>query len=322
MTMYDDNRVVTLLRDIEPPLAPPDRLTAVTRRARRTESRRASVLAGVMAVVMVAGVASALSLRNRETTEQLTVAGATEATAAARTARMTMEIRFRGGAAASSIGTYTISGLIDFEKRRYALKGSTGSQSFETRGIGKDVWVKQPGLPGKPWLHTTDTTETSGTAAGFTGFDPADMLEALTKQAVDQNSHQEGDRRILNLKVRGGVLDASDDPNSLHDVTVTVDDQDRVRRLEMSEDMDELGAARVTLTFDDFGTSVDVQPPPADQVGEFSELFSGTGPLSTPEGCAAFADAQRKILDKLPAEKRKELEKALEQMSATCGKKS
>ena len=323
MTMYDDSRVVTLLREIEPPLAPPNRLGEVRRRARRAESRRASVLAGVMAVVLASGVVSALSLRDAGTTETLTVAGAAKATAQARTARMTMEIRFSGQAASSGLaGTYKISGLIDFEKRRYALKGSYLSQAYETRGIGKDVWVKQPTLPGKSWLHMTDTSSSTGSSSSFTSFDPAEMLDALTKQAVTQSSHREGDRTIINLRVRGGVLDSSEDRTSLHDVTVTVDDQDRVRRLETSEDMGELGRARFTLTFDDFGTAVDVRPPPADQVGEFADLLSNNGPLGTSEGCTAFLEQQRKLLAKVPESKRKEIEKAFEQAAAACKGKS
>ncbi|MCU1592009.1 MAG: hypothetical protein JWP11_3265 [Frankiales bacterium] len=331
MTMYDDDRVVTLLREVDLPLSPPDRLGAVTRRARRYESRRMSALAGVMAVVLTAGLVSALSLHNRGGDEQLSVAAAASATRAARTARLTMEIRLSGkDAVGIPGGKYTVSGPVDFEHQRFALKGQIMGQDYETRGIGKDTWIRSPGIPGKTWLHVS---QDSAAASEFQRIDPNSLLALLTKNATEQTSTQVGDRTVLALKVRGDVFDPASGSTSPQLVTVTVDDQHRVRKLETTDSFDSVQRAALTLTFDDFGTAVDVQPPPAGQVGEVSDLMgtatSSSGGVQTfsgqlgssKEACAAMAKQVKDLLARAADAKRAEMKKLFDQALASCGPK-
>jgi hypothetical protein len=59
---------------------------------------------------------------------------------------------------------------------------------------------------------------------------------------------------------------------------VWIDDQDRVVKMHMTIDGSGFGAgagtAELTMELSDFGTAVDVQPPPEDQTVDFSELTS------------------------------------------------
>jgi hypothetical protein len=61
-------------------------------------------------------------------------------------------------------------------------------------------------------------------------------------------------------------------------VDVWIDGDNRVRRMLMPMPLpDEAGGGEMTMTIDyfDFGTDVDVRPPPADQVADFQELMAG-----------------------------------------------
>jgi hypothetical protein len=337
MTMYDDNRVVTLLRDIEPPLSDPDRFVHVSRRARRSESRRASALAGVMAVVLMAGVVSALSLHDRDGTEVLSVADAAAATSAARTARVTLDVSFSGAgaeAAALAGGPASWSGPVDFERHRFALKGRFGGTDSEMRGIGNDRWVLQPGLPGKKWVHSTESEGDTG----FEQIDPAKLLGVLTSKGTELSRKVDGDRTVFVLKVPANVLSpggTGQDEAAPDVLTVTVDASNRVRVLTTTLDQGAPGSVSVKLrmAYDDFGIDVDVQPPPSDQVQEQSDLF-GTGSSSSgqsqtfssqlgsnPEACAAFAKQERDWLARIPESKRAEMRKVFEQMKSACAKK-
>jgi hypothetical protein len=272
MTMYDDSRVVTLLREVDLPTAPPDRLGLVTRRARRHESRRATAMAGVMAVVLVAGVVSALQLGHRGNTETLTVAGAAHATAAAHTARVTMALSFTGSAAAGlADSSYILSGPVDFEHQRFALKGKLGGQAVELRGIGKDRWTTQLGIAGKKWSHTTDDTK----GGGFEQVDPARLLDVLTSKGKQVSRQVVGDRTVFVLRVPADVLTpGASTEGGPQEVTVSVDGDGLVRSLETTVESGQSGEVKIRMSYDDFGIAVDVRPPPAEQVQEAGDVGS------------------------------------------------
>jgi hypothetical protein len=338
MTMYDDDRVVALLREVDLPLSPPDRLGEVRRRARGHDSRRMTALAGLMALVLVAGVVSALSLHTRGGTEQLTVADAANATAAARTARVTIKLSFSGPSAAALGGDqYTLSGPVDFQGRRFALKGSFGGRSFEMRGIGKDRWTTplglvgktQPGLAGKEWLHGT------GPSTGFGGFDqidPTKLLDVLTKNATQESSKVVGDRTLLTLRVPANVLGDASDRSGPLDVTISVDSDRRVRLLTTT--LVKIGASSpdvtATLAFDDFGMAVDVKPPPPDKVAEEADLSRSAeqqgfsvGPSSSTadrqKACAQFASFKKQRPAARTEQEKQQLAQFDEMMKQICG---
>jgi hypothetical protein len=334
MTMYDDDRVVTLLREVDLPLSPPDRLGQVTRRARGLESRRATALAGVMAVVLVAGVVSAINLGHRGSTEVLTVADAADATTAARTARVTMVISLSGAAAAAVPGgNYTLSGPVDFAHQRYSLKGRLAGTDFELRAIGKDRWTTQLGIPGKKWLHMTDETQAAGS---LDQLDPSQLLHVLKRRGRELSRKVVDGRTVFVLKVPAEVLNPTANPGTPDDVlTVAVDSEDRVRTLTTARDASGGDSSvSVKISYDDFGIDADVRPPPRVQVAELSDVTkqfggsSSSGQISTsssqsmsPEACAAFAKQRDEIVARSAPEKRAEVARIFDQMLTGCAKK-
>ena len=120
-----------------------------------------------MAVVLVAGVVAALNLGNRNGTESLSVAGAAKATVDTGSARISMQVVVKGGQKTSVFPGGSVidaTGVADFVRGRYLLKGTSAGQSTETRVIGKDRWTKGSGLAGfgnlagKPWMHSADSS--------------------------------------------------------------------------------------------------------------------------------------------------------------------
>jgi hypothetical protein len=332
MTMYDDSRVVTLLREIDTPLGPPDRLRAVQQRARRQESRRASALATVMAVVLIAGVVSALNLGDRSKTEVLTVAGAANATVDAGTARVTMKLTFSGPAATSfgGSGGYTLSGPVDFRHQRFAMKGRFMGETLELRGIGRDRWTSQSGIPGRKWSHTTDRSKGNG----FEQVDPARLLSVLTSKGEQVSRKQVGDRTVFVLRVPADVLTpGAPTEGGPEEVTVAVDEAGLVRTLEMTSEPDTTVEIKIRMSYDDFGIDVDVRPPPADEVQEestatgssqsSSESFT-VGSSSSPEDRKRTCDMLREFLAQQPTPKtdqEKEQRRRFEQAYAqSCSK--
>jgi hypothetical protein len=298
MTMYDDSRVVTLLREIEPPVGPPDRLSEVTRRARRSESKRASALAGVMAVVLAAGVISAVNLGNRGTTEVLSVAGAAKATTAAGSARLTLRITLSGSTRPElpDGDLMTLSGPIDFRKNRYRLVGAFTKQPWELRGIGRDTWMKSDFYGalggGKPWTHSRDDMGVKG----FGAAEPTRLLAELTKKGRELSRKQVGDRTVVVIRISSDLFNTvTGAKNSPVDMTVEYDDDGRIRKMSSTQQTP-FGTTTGEYRYDDFGIEVDVQPPPADQVQESASSGSSSGSVTQTvplTGTGSEADRKR-----------------------------
>jgi hypothetical protein len=260
-----------------------------------------SALAGVMALVLAAGVVSALSRHNRGNTEVLTVAGAVRATMDTGSARVTFEIEITGG-------SFTLGGPVDFANNRYRLVGSIGGFPIEMRGIGMDRWTKGGGLAvgAKPWVHSTESAPERLASAS----QPVVLLRSLVDKGKQLSSRRDGDRSTLVLRVPEGVLSGIADQTDLVDVTVSVDGNDLIRSLTY-ETAASGPSARLTMRYDDFGVGVDVQPPPADQVREDGDVGSGSGvvqsvPLngsSSPEQRQAACDLFRRIREQQGAPK-------------------
>ncbi|MDT7537599.1 MAG: hypothetical protein QOI82_1184 [Actinomycetota bacterium] len=332
MTMYDDSRVVTLLREIDPPLSPPDRLIEVRRRARRGESRRATALASVMALVLAAGVVSVINLGGRGKTETLSVAGAANATTAAGSARVTVRAAVtKATQTAIPVGELMVlSGPVDFTHEKFVLKGTfNGVGGIEERGIGKDRWTKydlskSPGaglmaglLPNrKPWTHYTDNTA-AGDLASIGNSDPTTLLTALKSKGDVLSTSQVGDRTRTVLRLPSeafGMTFGSAPRSSTVDTTVDSDSDGRIRLVTTETTAEGLGTMRVSVAYDDFGVGVDVQPPPADQVDEtpavsssgmsqqFSVGTSGSG-TSSPADRKKACDMFKRVREQQPAPK-------------------
>jgi hypothetical protein len=310
MTRYDDERVVTLLRDIDLPTPPVDRLGAVSRRARAAEGRRLSLLAGAMALVLVAGIAGAVALRGRPELQQLSVADAAKATQATGSARLTMQMSVKGAAKELQIpsgGLLSLTGLADFQHGRYVLRGTNGGMVVELRVIGADHWMKVPAaagfgnVGGKPWIHSTEKQPRNSDGI-FGSLDPAVVLDALKAHGTVLSTSQVGDRTrtVLRLSAKSfGSLAADVEPVA----TVDTDSDGRVRTIRTELTMPPMGTVALTMSYDDFGIDVKVTRPPADQVQEAptvtgggiqTQHFStttGASPADRKKACAAIKTA-------------------------------
>ena len=293
MTMYDDSRVVTLLREIEPPAGPPDRLGEVTRRARRSESKRATALAGLMAVVLAAGVISAVNLGERGTTEVLSVAGAAKATTEAGSARLTLRTTLTGSTRPELPDGELIrlSGPVDFRKNRFRLVGTFMQKPWELRGIGRDTWMKADFAGafagGKPWSHSRDVIGVKG----FGAAEPTRLLAELTKKGRELSRKQVGDRTVVVIRISSDLFGTvTGAKTSSVDLTVEYDDDGRIRKMSSTQQTP-FGTTTGEYRYDDFGIEVDVRPPPADQVQESASSGSVT---STVPLTGSGSEADRK----------------------------
>jgi hypothetical protein len=266
-----------------------------------------SALAGVMAVVLVAGVVSALSLRNRGDVQELTVADAVTSTQAAGSARMTMRLVVtRSSQALLPPGELmTLSGAIDFRHVRYTMKGTFNREPMELRGIGNDQWsrVELPAAfaaagstPAKPWIHTTRVAPKAA-LDDISKIDPSTLLDLLTSKGTTVSSSSSGDRTRTVLRLPadafGGTFGSPRSGQSL-DVTVESDASRRIRLMTFASDVPDLVSMSVSVAYDDFGVVVDVVPPPADQVKESTAVTAGSSSSQTFSSTTGSSPADRK----------------------------
>ena len=332
MTQYDDTRVITLLREVPLPPAPPDRLTQVGRRARAHESRAMTGVAGALALVLVAGLFGLSSLRGDDAGRQvLTVAGAAQATTDAGSARITMRMTFDGlpvpeGTPSSSLVTLT--GVVDFVREAMLLRGSIAGQTVEIRALGKDSWQRTVGRSDAKWEHSTTENDDE-----FARIDPTTLLTALTAAGETLGTTRQGDRTVFRMRVPSDFFNETAPAEGLMDVRVTVDPDGLVRELVFVADQGDGVRVTSAMTFDDFGVAVDVRPPPAGQVvtrpsgsdsgsgtGELhSEVtVGGTAPSMPPEqACAMLASLQQQA----DAETQEAMAPMLAELREQCAKK-
>jgi hypothetical protein len=303
---YDDDRVVTLLRDVDLPPAPPDRLGQVTQRARTRDTRHLSAVAAVMAVVLTAGVASAIALRGHSTTEQLTVAGAVQATQDTGSARITMHVDVTHSTNPSFPNgrIFDITGLVDFHHNAFEMKGTFDGASmgmtstFEERVIGRDHWRKESfnvgSNSGKPWVHSMVTTS-GGALADARTADPSQMLNLLTSKGTVLSRTTDGDGTKTVVRLPASELGSASPAlkDARVDVTMESDSDGRIRVVTTAMDAAGLGTTVTSIRYDDFGIAVHVEPPPADQVEEAGAAAFHTGPLQTSEHFSSTVPSQQ-----------------------------
>ncbi len=189
-----------------------------------------------------------------------------------------------------------------------ASTGMTTATTAEVRMIGNDMWMNIPGLPASDgkWMHL-DIAQLSGSL--LSGFGTADDLggsQALLKSAKEVESLGDGKYKgtidLANspttksmtslFKKLPGVFKSIGPDQWVVPFEATVDSEHRPTSLSIDESElikaalgDELGAAtaaaygKVEMKFSDFGTKVDVQAPPANEVGTMSDdllkMFGG-----------------------------------------------
>lgn len=92
-----------------------------------------------------------------------------------------------------------------------------------------------------------------------------DLQKAVDQAPADQQAS------IRSFMSRAGLRES--------EIEVWVDDDDRLRKLVQYSPAGEGARLKVTTELYDFGTAVDVEAPPADEVGDLSQLFGSLGNL-------------------------------------------
>jgi hypothetical protein len=231
-----DTRVIELLRDVDLPADPPDRLSDVRTRARRDGTRRLSAVGGALAAVLVAGVVGAFTVDTRS--DAITLVDVAEATEQAGTYRVVFDVEpdasMLQGLPAGAFMRFSldIDSANDRSIGRVQVVGADGAAAAgmaeylagggESRTIGKDMWVKtalfdRPGLElsgmpayqlavlrAKPWVHSrTDDGSVIGQA-----FRPQELLRRLAQGRVVRSLP---DGEVAGDPVRRTVVSVAED---------------------------------------------------------------------------------------------------------------
>lgn len=239
------------------------------------------------------------------------VRAAPEKTIDAGTARVAINITIASAGATGAVGG---EGAFDLKEGRGALSlnlgafgASFGASTLDAVLDGSTIFVKVPpqlASASKPWVRIDLATlsQQAGVDIGSLGqlqsIDPSQALRFL-EGAVD-DMEEVGEERVrgdgtthyrgtVDLRKARDEVDADARPavdqaieslgTSTFPADVWVDEDGRLRKLSFEiarTDSGPSSAGRVELELYDFGTTVQAQVPPADQVTDFTSLFAGT----------------------------------------------
>lgn len=280
---------------------PPDRTLVAAPVAGRVPRRRWLVAGGAAVVVLLALVA-AWRLTGGGDLQRL--AGAPDATVAARTAQVAIIATVEGVPVVSPFTLSVADGAVDFEAHRARLRRDIPGASVvplldrvlpapvEIVHDGGDSYLRLPTGGDRPWIRLDEQDDAgAGPDIGTPSLtNPAAALgllralegmpEVLGEETVrDQPSthfrvHVDLDRAADALS--GRAEDVARGLRRLRGrndlpLDVWLDADDRVTRLRYAVEPEIPGLSRITVVTDlelsDFGTAVEIEPPAADEIG-------------------------------------------------------
>lgn len=173
----------------------------------------------------------------------------------------------------SSVGTES-TGSLDPQRKlgEMTMKVSAGGRevTIEVRTVGKDAYLQADGLPGTEggkWLKL-DGARLAGTSFDvFPEDDPAGtakLLNALSDIKKDGPGKFSGTIDLSKTSTDKSVAALGDKVKALP-FAATVDDQGRLTSTEIDMSSIEASAGKTKATYSDFGTTVSVEPPPANK---------------------------------------------------------
>lgn len=232
------------------------------------------------------------------------VAAAKAGTSKSKSAKFSMEGNF-GGQATKASGQ----GRFDGDNSAMSMTMDMVGQQMEMRFLNKTLYVKMPAAAaaGKAWIKlSADGSDPMSKALGgsldkMSGqSDPTQVLDQISKAGKITKSEQttlDGKpathytvdvdfAKLADQQAPGGLPAAAAEQLKGKNVHFPIDiwlnsDQLPVQiKMDMTPMMTALGAPGsaaaagmvMTMHYSDWGTPVDVQAPPADQVGDFSDL--------------------------------------------------
>lgn len=240
--------------------------------------------------------------------EVLRLAGTTTTQAGSAKTAMTME-----GAGVKMTG-HGVTSLSE-TKGEMTMNMDAGGQKMEMKMVmlGDIIYMKMPtphpGAPGKPWMKFDIATmaKQGGLDAAslqqFRNADPSSMLayfsgvsddvkevgrdtvrgEATTKYTTTFDMRKIA-ASVKDPKARQALEQSTAQLGTMElPATIWIDDEGRMRKMVQKLDMSKAtvpgASGTMTMTFElyDFGTEVDVEAPPADQVGDAPAMPGGAG---------------------------------------------
>jgi hypothetical protein len=269
---------------------------------RRSQWRTGVVAVVVSAGFVVAGCGGEVAQEAAERSPDPVIAAA-GAAADEETAQLSMTVAFSG--VSDTLEMRGPVDLIDGDEAQLTMEvsGEGQSEQLELRVVGGESFVSNPapaaGQPG--WFRVPAGQQPfEGSAGSVTDpFQALTMLDSI----VDTQEAGTVDLDGEEMTVQRGTLDlteAADDAAQENQlaalgltevpVEVAIDSEGRLRRLTITADLSELaqqaggqnpGTMTITIELDEFGTAVEVRPPPSDQTGDL--------PVPSPEQQAPSA---------------------------------
>lgn len=264
--------------------------------------RKALIAAGGLVLALTLGACGDNGIAGSGTAAfdnaQSLVAAAKESTAEAKTAKFTMDFSF-GGQSMNASGEGRFDGVNSAMKMAMQMMG----QNMEMRLVDETMFLKVPGgMPGadasKPWIKMSMADLPGGNTAALENSDPAKMLETLVQSGEITSTEQteldgvdtthytinvdvakmlesvgENDPRIQEKMKEMGMktmpMELWLNPDNLP-VQVVMDMSEMMGKLaKESGGSVPSGPAKMTMKYTDWGTEVDVDAPPADQISDF-----------------------------------------------------
>jgi hypothetical protein len=278
------------------PVRPPVVRKPPKKRGQRREKRRArkaNVGVGAMALVLVGGgLGAALVLGGSGgAAAQEAVANAAAQTMSSQSADMSLSIDVSVLGIQESV---TANGAFDFAQKAGTMTMTipvNGSQ-FSTQEIiiGSTIYVNMSGLggglaPSRPWISESDNQSNSS----GTGLDPTAMLQQLGQTTYDGTAVTEYAATLPSSAMMGDIgqlpssLQQSVSGLNLPDMhmNIYVTQDNLLKAIELPSYSVSFSGQTMSmdmkLVLSNYGTPVNVTPPPADQVQPLSALGGGLG---------------------------------------------
>jgi len=225
------------------------------------------------------------------------VAAAKEGTNKSKSAKFTMRANLLGQSVKS-----TGQGRFDGANSAMAMTIDTSMGQMEMRLVDKTVYMKLPGAQaaqlgnGKPWLEIDSNGDApaskvlSGSLSAAEQNDPSKTLEQIKSEQTTLNgepvNHYTLDLDFAKTagQLPGGLSDQAMGSLKGKNVHIPMELWLNAEQLPVQIVMDmgplmqaagtptQGGDSKMTVTYSDWGTPVDVQAPPADQVGSLSQV--------------------------------------------------
>ena len=258
-------------------------------------------------VVLFALVGAACGGGDDRTPQQIVMASAS-ATADANSAKMVMNVAIAGDGTVPA-GSITGEGAFDFDEQTGRLTMSMPLQEggapveIEMIMLGTTIYQRFPTemaqfFGGKPWVKIDLTKAASitgvdlGALSSAQSGDPTQALNQLrgVSDDVEEVGREElrGDNVThykLTIDLEKAIASAPEDQRDamrtaierfgsmMVPAEVWIDDDDRLRKFVQEMDIPDMGSMTSTLEFYDFGTEVEAEVPPADQVTDLLDLL-------------------------------------------------